>query len=482
MKRSLIALLCMVILFFNFSGCAENNDQTNEAVKPVDTTEAETADPYDDEIPDTFDYAGETFSIACPKPEDLGCIFYDRDELNGDVLNDAIYTRNTEIEQRFNVIIDTFAAGYTDAQYKDLTPMLLAGDDSVDLIALGFMQGGAGMVTSGFAMPWNDVPFVNTDKPWWNQNITESLAINDKIYILVGDINWTTMCETAVCFFNKPMAADYNIANLYTKVKDGKWNFDELYAIASQIPADIDGDGKFTKTDKYGCIQNKIVGIYSFVSAANYHTVYKGSGEFTMNILTDKMQSIVDYVYKLCYENNTSYVDNFDYAKDSEGVKIFFDNRALFMLATLEHGEYFRSFDSDFGILPYPKYDDAQEQYCSTSDQWGLSCVMPSTASDPEFNGIITEALCAASSKYIAPAYYEKVLLGKHTRDDESGEMLDIVFDNLIYDFGTSYCTNLNLIVLTSLINAKSTDLSSWYAKNESKMLSNYQSIYDYAK
>lgn len=483
MKRLLILILSTVLLLSAITACASGEKEPGgEPAETAETTEAETADPYDDGIPNEYDFAGAAFSIACPKPEDLGCVFYDRDESNGDVLNDAIYTRNTEIEQRFNVLIDTFAAGYTDAQYKDLTPMLLAGDDSVDLIALGFMQGGVGMVTSGFALPWNDVPFVDTNKPWWNQNITESLAINDRIYILVGDINWTTMNETAVCFFNKPVAADHNIDNLYTTVKENKWTFDELYKIASQIPADIDGDGKFTKTDKYGCIQNKIVGIYSFVSAADYHTVYKGKGEFTMNILTDKMQSIVDYVYKLCYENNTSYVDNFDYAKDSEGVKIFFDDRALFMLATLEHGEFFRSFDSDFGILPYPKYDAAQGKYCSTSDQWGLSCVMPSTASDPEFNGIIVESLCAASSKYIVPAYYEKVLLGKHTRDDESEEMLDIVFGNLIYDFGTSYCTNLNFIVLTSLINAKSTDLASWYAKNESKMTANYQALYDYAQ
>jgi hypothetical protein len=63
-------------------------------------------------------------------------------------------------------------------------------------------------------------------------------------------------------------------------------------------------------------------------------------------------------------------------------VKIFFDNRALFLLATLEHGEYFRQFDADFGIVPYPKYDEAQVNYRSTSDQWGLSCVIPKTATN----------------------------------------------------------------------------------------------------
>lgn len=481
MKKVTAILLIAAMLLAVIACSSPANSDTSSTTASEDTTEAETTDPYLDDITETFDFEGASYTIACPNPEDLGCIYYDREELNGDIINDAIYNRNFEIEQRFNILIDTIAVGWTDDQSKDLAPMLLAGDDSVDLITLGFMQGGVYMVTSGFAMPWNEVPYINMSKPYWNQNITDSLAINDDVYLLIGDLNWTTMCETAVCFFNKNVVANNSITDPYALVNNNEWTFDKLYELASTMPQDIDGNGKFTVADQYGCIQNTIVGIYSFTIAADYSTVIKGDGEFTMNMVTDKMQNIVEYVYKLCYENNTSYVDRFDYAKDSKGVEIFFDDRALFLLATLEHGEYFRSFDSDFGIIPYPKYDSNQEKYCATSDQWGLACVMPSTASDPTFNGVITEALCSASSRYITDAYYTKVLVGKQTRDDESEAMLDLVFDNLIYDFGICYCTNLNFIVLENLITSKSTDLSSWYAKNESKLIDNYQKLYDYA-
>lgn len=481
MKR--IIALTLVLSFILMSvACANSSEPVSGEIttQAVSETEAETRDPYLDDIEEHFDFDGDTYTIACPNPYDLGCVYYVRDEINGDIVNDAIYNRNFEIQERFNISIDTIAVGWTDAQFKDLTPMLMAGDDSVDLIALGFMQGGVGMVTSGLCVPWNMVPYINMEKPYWNQNITDSLAINDDVYLLIGDLNWTTMCETAVCFFNKNVAEDFNVGDLYARVENNEWTFDDLYQIAVKVPQDINGDGKFNTDDQYGCIQNTIIGIYSYTIAANYYTVLKGDGEANLNIMTDKMQSIVDYVYKLCYENNTSFVDRFDYAKDSQGVQIFFDDRALFLLATLEHGEYFRSFDSDFGILPYPKYDAGQEKYCSTSDQWGLACVMPSTATNFEFNGIITEALCSASSRYITGAYYDKVLVGKQTRDNESEKMLDIVFGNLIYDFGICYCSNLDFIVLEALIKTKKTDLSSWYAKNEKILKRSYQKLYDY--
>ena len=37
------------------------------------------------------------------------------------------------------------------------------------------------------------------------------------------------------------------------------------------------------------------------------------------------------------------------------------------------------------------------------------------------------------------PVYYEKVLKGKNTRDDESAEMLDLIFNNISFDFCQIY-------------------------------------------
>ena len=40
---------------------------------------------------------------------------------------------------------------------------------------------------------------------------------------------------------------------------------------------------------------------------------------------------------------------------------------------------------------------------------------------------------------YLTPAYYEKTLKGAYVRDDESIDMLDIIFGNRVYDVGHLY-------------------------------------------
>ena len=66
--------------------------------------------------------------------------------------------------------------------------------------------------------------------------------------------------------------------------------------------------------------------------------------------------------------------------------------------ATLGKSEQLRAMNDDFGILPYPKYDENQKQYHSTSlDEFSLF-VLPIDVKDKEMSAIITEALCAESS------------------------------------------------------------------------------------
>ena len=72
-----------------------------------------------------------------------------------------------------------------------------------------------------------------------------------------------------------------------------------------------------------------------------------------------------------------------------------------------------------------------------------LSCsdtiIIPKSASDLERTGAIIEALSAEGYYTLKPAYYETVLKGKSVRDDESSEMLDIIFANRVYDLEYMY-------------------------------------------
>ncbi len=125
---------------------------------------------------------------------------------------------------------------------------------------------------------------------------------------------------------------------------------------------------------------------------------------------------------------------------DSEILDIFREGRSLFMTEVLYHANSMRQSDIEFGILPMPKYDTAQEYYIQCADGFCVSpAVIPATAANPDRSGFIVEALAEASCKMIKPEYYEVILKSKLSRDEESGEMLDIIYKNFVIDNADIY-------------------------------------------
>ncbi|MGM9624829.1 MAG: hypothetical protein ACI3XM_03885 [Eubacteriales bacterium] len=95
------------------------------------------------------------------------------------------------------------------------------------------------------------------------------------------------------------------------------------------------------------------------------------------------------------------------------------------------------SMDEDFGILPYPKYDEAQESYHSPlSTASATAYSIPISNDHPEMSAWIMEVMGAYSTDTVRYAAMEKVLMGKSIRDSESEEMLDLIFRTKFYDLG----------------------------------------------
>jgi len=84
-----------------------------------------------------------------------------------------------------------------------------------------------------------------------------------------------------------------------------------------------------------------------------------------------------------------------------------------------------------------PKLDENQDRYYSLVQMCSVICI-PTTVEDLSRTGLIIEAL-SAESKEVVNNYYEVLLKTKMARDDESGEILDTIFDNRIYDLGRLY-------------------------------------------
>ncbi|MBQ7983848.1 MAG: hypothetical protein IJ302_09765, partial [Clostridia bacterium] len=113
------------------------------------------------------------------------------------------------------------------------------------------------------------------------------------------------------------------------------------------------------------------------------------------------------------------------------------EDRTLFRPGSIFDIQTYRSMDSDFGILPYPKYDEAQDEFSHIiASAYCPALCIPATNSDPDRTGFLLEALAYESRDTVTKAYYDVSLYTKMTRDNESGEMLDIIFSTKRYDLG----------------------------------------------
>lgn len=103
--------------------------------------------------------------------------------------------------------------------------------------------------------------------------------------------------------------------------------------------------------------------------------------------------------------------------------------------------EEFRSFEDHYGVLPIPKYDEAQKDYHTVVDGGANIMVVPASAPTDSYEliGAITESLSAASYLDLTPVYCGIALEQKGTRDDDSIEILRMILDSRVIDFAYLY-------------------------------------------
>ena len=134
--------------------------------------------------------------------------------------------------------------------------------------------------------------------------------------------------------------------------------------------------------------------------------------------------------------------------------------------------------EADFGILPMPKYEESDNSYRSAVNSYvGTMTCIPQTNYDPDMTGYFIEALASESHYTVIPEYYNINLQGKISRDEESREMLDLIFSNRHYDLGEIYDPGNfanTLIYLT--MNAKR-DIASLWAKQEKSVTRNLEKL-----
>jgi hypothetical protein len=263
--------------------------------------------------------------------------------------------------------------------------------------------------------------------------------------------------------FNKDLAKDKGLEDLYALVNAGKWTFDAFAESARKVSEDLNGDDTMDSRDRYGLVlwDDTILPMLA-ASDVRILTLKDGVPELTLN-----NEVTVDIIEKYVGLASESCSINFQHmAGGVSWQDMFTKGQALFLLEYFKALPYFRDTKLEYGLLPFPKYNEEQTDYLSGISVWHTSFyALPEFASDAEYSGAVTESLAAHSETLVTPAYYEKTLVGRYVTDEDSGAMLDIIFDNRVFDLGLYYKTGgLNSTLIVMLRN-KQSDFASQYAK-----------------
>ncbi|MBO5126697.1 MAG: hypothetical protein J6D10_03925 [Clostridia bacterium] len=493
-KHALSILLALLMLASAFTGCAESDDPdtvTEEitgdvafaedgSAEIVDAAEETPADAVKVEdrikpdIPDGYSFDGHTFtimnndySLAVWSQIDIGA-----EEMTGEPINDAVFTRNTTVSETYNCSI---VSQKTLNLSGELPTLVKAGDSSVDLATV-HLRTFASHAQSNNYVELNGVSTLDLAKPWYDQNSVKELSFNKKLFGVATDL--TTMDEqaTTAMVFNKDLYKDYQIADtygdFYQLVKDNKWTFDVMEAMATSVSADLDGDGQRTEKDLYGMFYQRDT-LTSLLNGFGVLCATKNADDIPeMTLMTERNVDILDRLFDLLYQPDycLNVMAQWESTSDwsLEMVNAYDQNQALLMWIRLADVENLRSMDIDFGIVPIPMYDESQGGYkISVNPYVGTVTCIPQSNYDPEATGYFIEAISSESRYVVLPEYYEINLKGKVARDQESAEMLDLIFANRIYDLGQIYDPGnfSNTIIYMTMTNDR--DVASKWAKNE---------------
>ncbi len=480
MKKYISYLLLAAVLAAGMASCASDDTKApSEETAETNTLTLETEVDQEQllyaDLPQ-LDFGGAAINILGYRTSNTytDSEFYEAEQ-TGESIDDALYFRNLDTEQHLNIdLVYNYPDGDVDTGNK-FKNSVIAGDNSFDMLAMKAIYFGS-IVTSDTAMPWNDIEGLQLDKPWYVKGANDVLTFNGRRYGVLTDALGTnmTMCWTYV--FNKQLVNEWNMEDPYALVREGKWTMDKLYSITKDVYRDLNGNNTADADDFYGFYTDSYATEDAFMVSHGITTFSKDENDIpVVDFFSDRLVSSIESVNRLYWENPGAFVDTvlpYEYrARFAAGQSIFSP-----MLLTYLIESELREMEDDYGVLPYPKLDETQDQYYTHLLGRTGTFFLPKTLTEEKAGmvGHVVEVLSAYSYRYLRSAIYDVTLTNKGIRDEESLEMLTLIMDRRTYDFsmfleyGGSFPYAPG-VCYRNLIAGNNNNVASYYEKNLSQ-------------
>jgi hypothetical protein len=398
------------------------------------------------------------------------------EDMNGEVVNDAVFERNRAVEEKFNIKI---TALYKEDPDTYATKTVFAGDDSYFAVwdAKNSLANG---IQKHVYLDISNLPYADFSAPYWDKNAVEQLSVVNKLYMMPSDISMNNLAAPRYLYFNKRILENYGLKSPYEYVEDDKWTLNNFLPMVAAVSSDLDGDGKMTREDEFGMLREDYSAngniLYFLVGCGVRATANDEDGIPQVSFFNEKTQTIIDKVAAVLKDESCAieYNDCAQGADTSDFAHLYDYCRSLFAAGHflfVQNGCYetvqFNDMEDDYGIVPNPKYDENQTEYYHRTDPFNTQMAIPMTNVDLENTGMILEWMSWKSHHTVLPAYYETTIKLKRQRDETAIKMLDIIKGSMYYEISDIFGLGVSDVLWNSY---RTGDLASTYAKSEKSM------------
>ncbi|MBR2621311.1 MAG: hypothetical protein IKC97_02940 [Clostridia bacterium] len=464
----LLATLMVLAALVGMVACSDPNDPNGPNDGPG-TTPGTGETPGQDSkerIPLTFPQASYNFNDAnynilewaCGGQDTAGDSWIpweegDVDQLDGGMLSQAVFDRNAWVEENFGVNI-TKEYVSVDASVSHITRMRQNRETSSNEFQLVTQRSRnlITMVQENLMFDMNTMAgtILHTDQPWWVQNSIASYTLGAHLYVASTEMLLRDKGATAALYFNQTLAEDYiDLPNFFDLVDEKEWTFDNMIAACEIVSGSLDGDDLMNSgEDMWGVIggDDPVFFLYAATGRQFAHIDEGGYMEYDFGYsdesITVMKEIFDDFMYADWYLNTA--VDK-TIISNYEG-KVFPDGHSLFSGGMVKSVNDLSEMQDLYGILPYPMYDEDQENYSSLVWIHHDSILgIPADVADAEMCAVVLEALSWESYYSVYPIFYDTILMDRAARDADSKRMLQLIFQTRIYDPGQYWDTTTGL-------------------------------------
>ena len=454
MKRTrlLATILATLMLAGTATACAKSDDPVDteapiQTTAPVEDGETE----LKDSLPDSLKYGNDEVTILS---RDYGDDLVDEifvEELKSDPVNDAVYERNKEVEERLGIKINSIRESTEEPINKIITAINGGSADYDIMVELSWKTMPKSI--EGYFADLRKTAYLDFDMPWWTQGFNEAASYHDAQFAITGTMVLSTYRRTYTTVFNKQLFTDANQKFLYDYVDDGTWTLDTQTSLVPLFHKDNGNSIQDATGDVYGFISDCYISVDPYQTTAGLYILQKDeNGDYEWTFDNERIYDVTEKVLQLYYgTDNGMYVTTNATAQAGdfqEATRAMFSDgygaMATLCLQALEHSTM-RNMTDEYGVVPIPKFDQTIEGYPGAMHDGYTVAVVPTTVTGDRLDQMsaILEAMGSASYRIIKPAYYELTLRTKLAKDPQSAEMMDLIINGIVIDPGIIYSNNM---------------------------------------